>query len=449
MKKVLMICNYFAPDNKIAAVRPTKFAKYLTEAGYDVTVITELIQSKIEDTLLQTEVDSIPVYYAQEGWLCKKVDYVYQKITSSYRKKRYEKVTDARRYRINKETGEKEFLPFEIAYPVLGTMDYLIKIMKQKSLCRSMKKWLCQNKENYDVCFSTYGSHFGHYCSMYLKKINPEIKWIADFRDNVFNFKFNPPSTERLARKYENLVYKNCDIIVVVTQGLTKFVPEKYSSKVVCITNGYDITDRLDLNTTEDNKKFSFCYTGIMYGGLRKVTKLFEAIRELVDEKKVELDDVEFHYAGSGFSVFYGQAQSAGVEMCCINHGIVCHKDALKLQSESKFLIVASWDYKAQPVGTLTGKALEYMSAGKPIITLTEGDMPKNELSEVIREGNFGCAYDESHKKEDFEALKAYLIKQYQNFKAGKEPEYEPKKEVLERFDYRNLTKQLIGLIEK
>lgn len=41
MEKVLLVCNYFAPDNTIAAIRLSKFAKYLMEYGIKVDCITE------------------------------------------------------------------------------------------------------------------------------------------------------------------------------------------------------------------------------------------------------------------------------------------------------------------------------------------------------------------------------------------------------------------------
>lgn len=40
MKKILIACSIFAPDNEIASVKTTKIAKYLLKSGYDVEVIT-------------------------------------------------------------------------------------------------------------------------------------------------------------------------------------------------------------------------------------------------------------------------------------------------------------------------------------------------------------------------------------------------------------------------
>ena len=37
--RILIISYYFAPQNAIGAVRPTKLAKYLSRLGHEVTVI--------------------------------------------------------------------------------------------------------------------------------------------------------------------------------------------------------------------------------------------------------------------------------------------------------------------------------------------------------------------------------------------------------------------------
>ena len=88
------------------------------------------------------------------------------------------------------------------------------------------------------------------------------------------------------------------------------------------------------------------------------------------------------------------------------------------------------------------------MTAGKPIIALIDGDTPGTELTDVIRRGKLGFAYNEFDYSTDFEGLKAYLLQQYQRYKSGEPAGFSPEEAVLAQFDYRNLTKRLITLIE-
>ena len=64
--KVLLICNYFAPDHTIGAVRTSKLAKYLRNSGYEVEVLTEKKKGE-EDELLKNDIKGIPIYYTENS----------------------------------------------------------------------------------------------------------------------------------------------------------------------------------------------------------------------------------------------------------------------------------------------------------------------------------------------------------------------------------------------
>ena len=67
MEKVLLVCNYFAPDNTIAAIRLSKFAKYLMEYGIKVDCITEKKENYPEDKLLKDDVHGVHTVYASNS----------------------------------------------------------------------------------------------------------------------------------------------------------------------------------------------------------------------------------------------------------------------------------------------------------------------------------------------------------------------------------------------
>ena len=68
---------------------------------------------------------------------------------------------------------------------------------------------------------------------------------------------------------------------------------------------------------------------------------------------------------------------------------------------EADILLVSSFDYQSNEGGVITGKALEYMSANKPIIAIINGDIEHSELADIIQKGNLGCAYEEAHDEVD------------------------------------------------
>ncbi|MBP0959978.1 MAG: glycosyltransferase [Oscillospiraceae bacterium] len=448
MKKILIACNVFAPDNEIAAVKTTKIAKYLLKSGYDVEVITEKnTYSAFDDHLLKgiEKIKPLYVHPTKSYFILKKL---YDKIILPHKKKRFDDTTSKKRLRKNEETGLIETVPFETAYPFFGTIDYMMKIIKEKSLVKNAKKYIKEHKNDYDVCFSTYGRYFGHYIGEYIKKINPEVLWIAEFRDPVYNELFNAPPTRRHAEKFSENVYRKCDRITVISNGMKNLIPEKYRDKTTVLTNGFDRDDKIQDTSFEKKDKFRFIYTGRMYGGVRKTQRLFEVIKELSDENRIDISDFEFHYAGTGFKIFESQAKVFGLEKNCVDHGFVSHKKAMELQENSDILIVSTWEYKSQNVGIITGKVFEYMICEKPVIVLVNADFEDVELVSLARRCNIGFAFNEYNLEKDFKDLKEYIVMQYNLFKEGKELFYSPVAEEVEKYNYVNITKQLVNIIE-
>lgn len=443
-----MICNYFAPENEIASIRLTKFAKYLVSKGYQVEVLSEKKELKVKDQILAEDAKSIPVHYVENSSLVKNIVKVYNFITKRYREKRYDDVSHRRVY--NTETKLYEFVPFEIAYPILGTLDLFMFILRQYDLYLASKSFLQKRSVDFEVCFSSYGNHFTHWAGEYFKNVNPKGIWIADFRDAVYRLKFTPKYILPFVKWYENKMYRKSDRITFATKVMSAMAPKEFFSKIRCITNGFDSEDRkFQLNPTENySDKFSICYTGRMYGGWQDLSTLFCIVRQLMDENIIQSEDIEFRYAGTAFDVFSRQAAKYGLTSYCKDYGYVPREKSLQIQNNSILLAVTISDYKRRPEGILTGKVLEYMSARKPIVAVINGDLEKNELAEIMRKTKLGCVYEELYDHRDRKRLKSYIKRQYCLFKHGRKVHFAPRESELEKFDYRYLTDQLIDVIE-
>ncbi len=448
MRKVLLVCNYFAPDNTIAAVRTTKLAKYMRQQGYEVTVIAEEKNDTITDSILKKDAENIHVIWTKNSKGVLKIIAAYKKVIAPIKDKRYKRLDD--RVRVNKKTGKEEFYPFETAHAIIGSLDYLFELLRQFDLFKNIKDKL-QDYCDYDCLFTSYGDFFSIFAGIYIHKKKKDLKWIFDIRDSICRYKFTPDYVRWIAKYYERYIWREADCITAVSKGICRNIPKKYWKKVHCVTNGYDVSDRDNIVIDKyDNGKIKFAYTGAMYGGLQSITPLFSCIRELINENKIKKDKVEIHFAGknTAYEIFLSQAVKYKLSELCIYHGKVQRKEALKLQMESDILLVSAFDYQDNVMGVITGKALEYMSANKPIIAMISGDKDKSELAEIIQNGRLGIAYEEAHHAEDIKLLKEYLQNIFKEYEKKGEIAYEPNRSVLRKYDYRYLSKKMMKIMD-
>lgn len=446
-KKILFVCNYFAPENTIAAVRTTKLVKYFRLEGFDVDVLTEKKDNMEVDEILEKDAIGVHIYYAQNSEKCRKLCAMYQRIIKPHKDKRMKNLDN--RERVNRKTGNIEFYPFETAYPIIGSLDYVVGQIRQKDLSNNAQGILGK-LGRYDLVITSYGDSFAYYVGKRYKQKNKSSKWIFDIRDAVYRYKFTPDYVKWIPLRYESYIWKNADAIVGVSKGICKRVPIMYRDKVHYIPNGYDdICD--DLDVMRMSSKMCFSYTGSMYGGLQNVSAFFIVLRELINEKLIEYDDVEIHYAGnpSAYEIFKNQASKGKLENACIFHGKLSRKESIELQRQSDVLLMASNDYKRNNGGIITGKLLEYMAADRPVIAIVTGDIENSEVSQIIGKTNIGICYEESNKINDLPKLKKYIYEQYLNFKKNKKTTYLPVIDEKKKFMYSNLAKKYVRLINK
>lgn len=448
MKKIIIACNHFAPDNMIAAVRITKFAKYFSQHGYHVTVIAEQKYDFIEDEILKKDAEGIKVLRGDNSICMKKFLRCYKKIILPIKKGKYNNLDN--RVRMNRKTGKYEFYPFETAYPIIGSIEYIVEMARQYDLFKSVKKHL-EQEEDLDYIFTSYGDYFSIFVGSFLHRKYANVPWIFDVRDAICRYKFTPQCVRWIAKAFERYIWKEADAIIGVSKGICRHVPGKYRGKTHCVTNGYDREDRQGIVENKRNDhKMRFAYTGAMYGGIRNLSPVFESIRKLIDERNIDSDIVEFLYAGkeSAYEIFKSQAKKYGLDDNCIYYGNVMRKESLKLQMESDILLVSSFDYQTDIGGVITGKALEYMSADRPIIAIINGDVEHSELAEIIRSANLGFAYEEAHHQKDGNELYLYLSAKFKELKETGNLSHKPDEEILRKYDYKNLCKRMLKILE-
>ncbi|WP_144390992.1 glycosyltransferase family 4 protein [Indiicoccus explosivorum] len=218
----------------------------------------------------------------------------------------------------------------------------------------------------------------------------------------------------------EKWICSRADVVTAVSEGYLDKIWNGLDINGQVITNGFDQEDLEFLSGTTDRKKFPMAYTGVTYRGKRDLTPIFMALRQLIDEGKVDEGKIAFRYAGSESEDVRYQAAKAGLADLVESKGMVPRKEALRLQAlrlqaESELLVVATWN-EERHTGVLPGKFLEYMMFRKPIVAVVNGKVNDSEIGSMLREYDLGFCYEAANDSRDFRKLKLYLYEQYTSF---------------------------------
>ena len=448
MKKVLVVCNHFAPENILGAIRPTKLAKYLQREGYDIFVLAEKVDYDVIDPTLERDARNLKVQYVKSPWYFSLLYKLYRKFETKInsRKSNFDPTTGVR------STGEHSLFKHVLGlFRLIANIGYVVDKFKQRMLARKAVKAF--SHEYYDVVFTSYPNYFSLMFGLAYKKKFKDTKWIVDLRDPLWGESFTATTKAKVLTRrdkiFAHIVYDKCDYIVSVTNHMSDNIPDQYDAKKMTITSGFDKEDKQHIDEKK-MEKLAFYFTGGLLGGKRDYSVLFQAIRELSEEGLLNLQNIDIIYTGHkhDYEMFMSQIKPYGLEMLVYYpHKRIPRQEALTLQSGSSILVMGDFDIQENPAGTRPGKTYEYMLAGKPVIAIICGSIKKSELSQVIKLCGMGFAYEDSNKLHDYPALKEYVLDQYKSVIKNGNVIYTPNQDELDRYDYKNLIKALGSII--
>lgn len=455
MKNIIIIAPRFAPNNTIAAIRPTKLAKYFKlNNNCDITVVTrELISGEISDPTLYGDIKYIDNYITVNFiTLAHRIGIRLLKIINK----------TVRRNRPNVDKGTK--LKAESISPKIKQINNKHR-KKQANLCTTIFDYVsgkiiyCDeanfykraikliNKQpgEYDVVFSTFCPMVTHMVAYNIKKCNHNTCWIADFRDPPFVTQ----TKKSLITYYEaslRKILEMADIITGISDGCLVDFREKCDEKLHVITNGFDRNDLSGIEAVPSDK-FTLTYTGTLLKD-RSIIIIIMALRELIDEGRVDKNKLLINYAGNSEGEFMNQIAQYDLLDIVENHGFIARRKSLELQMSSNILVLLSWNSIGSE-GVITGKFLEYLMIDKPIICTITGNLANSKLKEMITAANNGVVWEEANGDADYPVLKSYILEQYERFIRGEPLLFEPNREYIEQYNYKNITQQYIDLIEE
>lgn len=441
--KVLIIAKYFAPQNTMGAVRPTKIAKYLHKK---YNCIVDVVTMDKEYADIKDSLGEKDLQYVNHIFRASDPAWATMLTNMEYRIKRRELTKDVP---VSANTVKWKTPDQDMSFVnrVYHSVQVAMEWMKESGYARNAYKRIKKSVSEYDIVFTTYGPLSSIILGGMIKKKNTEVFLISDFRDAIRAGKGSLFAMRIKQRLVHRITSKYSDAITTVSSGIAHDMHFENDNRLHVVTNGYDMEDCMEM-VQRPNDCLTLTYTGVIYEGKQDISPLFHVIKSLEDEGKIDINKIKFQYAGPHFDLVEEMAKDFGVESILENQGLVERKKALELQVQADVLVLSTWNKKDMTIGWIGGKTYEYMMAKKPIIALITGDEPNSFTSEVINKGNIGFCYEECNKK-TFEQLKGYLEETYNTFYAGIPIKYSPNSDYINLFNYECITEKLWYIFSK
>lgn len=373
---ITIITFAWPPRNSIGAHRPLSWAKYWSQAGAHVRVLTAKKYSY--DEPLDLEIPTLAGVEVIE------IDYA----TSS---------SSLIAYILSSPLGD---LARKI-YRTLRSSKAAIRNPRERWLEAVLLRFETLAQET-DVVVSTYDPRAVHQIAAEMKKANSNLVWVADYRD-LWSLNHVPLwSDEQRVRERaieEQTVGEYADLVSSISEDLARQQGTFVDKPWLCVTNGFDV----DLDVIEAalvasppprRKPLNVVYTGKLYQGLRDPSALLETIAEMEDAGEISSGDI-------AVNIYGGQVDGLGTIMASGRydhfvhlHGHVSRDIALRAQGEADLLLLLESPLP-EARGVLTGKIFEYMATGVPILSL--GSSKDSAIGSVLITTKTGLCAEVDH----------------------------------------------------
>ena len=263
------------------------------------------------------------------------------------------------------------------------------------------------------------------------------VPWVVDFRD--IPDELDVGHKKAITRREFSYTVEQCRdaaFAVTVSKPLKTALLERYGLKdVELVYNGYEGTYRGGSDGILRTKNFDILYTGVFVGG--RDPELLLCALDLLQEQGFDLNGVRFIFVG----ISPETAQRFESHKCyalVLALGKRSRAECLRLQREAGLLVSL-----ASPgcAGILTSKVFDYANASRPVISVP---CDHDALDEFIKNAGIGASFDDA--KEVAEYLKEQILAWRNGMPAVG---YTPNCRYLESFSRKNQTARFAEMISQ
>jgi glycosyltransferase involved in cell wall biosynthesis len=381
MKKVLLIAFHFPPDASVGAVRPAKFAKYLSKYGWQPIILTLTNNSydHLDHTRYEPELNHLKIIRAPliPGPLS---------IYSYFNKVR--KLNNKKPTNVQAETFIRRMKTIETLKSLVRLPDenqgWIFNVL--------LFGYYAMKIHGVDLFVTSGPPMSTHLGGLLLKKLS-HAKWLADFRDPWMTSSWrkeiiSTKISDKIEYQFEKQVVNAADAVVSTTDTVTDYfksiLPADKKEKCITITNGFDTADfPKNARTTAigNLRKITLTHAGTLYLN-RDPKPFFKALSDLTHRSDVTLPEFKIDLIGSG--KFYKESSIESIIRQYSLESVIQLYDKMpfqscieRLQNSNALLLFA----QGQPQ-QIPKKVFEYIKINRPILAITEDGETKKLLEQ-------------------------------------------------------------------
>lgn len=265
------------------------------------------------------------------------------------------------------------------------------------------------NKHQIETIITTGPPHSLQLIGLKLKQ-RIGVKWFADFRDPWTTIGYQKQlklttASEKKHFRLEHEVLNSADQIIVTSETTKKEFLFKTEKPIEVITNGYD---NHNVEKPKKDTKFTIAHIGSLLSE-RNPKNLWKAIKELVKENKDFKESFQLNLIGIVSDDVLQSIYEHDLKQFVNYIGYVNHKEAIKLQMQSRVLLLIEIDSE-DTKAIIPGKLFEYMASETPILAIGPED---SDVEKILKSTNSGHYFYYN----DSEKIKSQIMAYFEAYK--------------------------------
>lgn len=357
MKKVLIISYFFPPCNLTAAQRIGSWCKYLPEFGfYPIVVTRNWNGDEYTDAqrLTTTKVSKVIKTNSSETH--------FLPYTSSLRDLFFI-------YGQKKPLFRYLSKALTLIYSLLQC--FSIRFIPYRNIYQQARQLLLEDKTIKTLIIS--GNPFEQFFfGFLLKKEFPDLKWIADYRDDWTTSEIDKLPFRKIQSFFEKKWVRSSSAILSISPYYTQKISSFLGVKGFTLLNGFDNIESL-ANSNTDTNSFTLTYNGTLYP-TQPVEVFLEGFKLFVTQNPTV--NIQLHFPGLLINKIQANRVTKALQGFEKNYSAtewVSRQEVLSLQEKSDLLVmVAHKNIKGVP----SSKIFEYIGLRKPFIVCPgDGDI--------------------------------------------------------------------------